>query len=115
MLSKTRRIERKSFKNILTEGKRYNSKSFILYLAKIGSHGSETPTKVAFSVSKKVIKSAVGRNRQRRRGYSILGKYLQRLKPGFYMFFVYKKEFEKDYSILEEEIKGLLSSATVII
>lgn len=115
MLPKTRRIERISFKNILTEGKRYNSKSFVLYLAKIGLYGAETPSRVAFSVSKKVIKTAVGRNRLRRRGYSILGKYLQGLKPGFYIFFVYKNEFEKDYSILEEEIKGLLSSATVLI
>ncbi len=115
MLPKTRRIERKYFKQILISGKRYNSKSFTLYLSKIEAGGGELPTKVAFSVSKKVIKTAVGRNKQRRRGYSVISKYIKQAKPGFLLFFVYKKDFSKDYEELDREVQALLSSSLVII
>jgi ribonuclease P protein component len=44
-----------------------------------------------FSVSKKVVKTAVGRNKQRRRGYSAISKVYPTVKPGYFLFFVYKK------------------------
>ncbi len=115
MLPKTRRIERKYFKQILTQGKRYNSQSFSLYLSKNDEGSTETPSKVAFSVSKKVVKTAVGRNKLRRRGYSAISKNIKSIKPGFLLFFVYKKDYEKDYVKIESEIQTLLSPALVII
>jgi len=115
MLPKNRRIERKEFNQIITQGKRYNSQSFTLYLSKIEPREASFPSKFSFSVSKKVAKLAVNRNKLRRRGYSIIGRKLEVIKPGFFMFFLYKKGFEKDYSLLEKEVMGLLSSALVII
>jgi ribonuclease P protein component len=114
MLPKRSRIERKYFKEILIKGKRYNSKSFTLYLSKNDQGGDKTLTKVAFSVSKKVVKTAVGRNKQRRRGYSITSSYINQLKPGYLLFFVYKKDFEKDYTALKQEIFTLLSTSLMI-
>lgn len=114
MLPKTRRIERKQFTKILTQGKRYNSKSFTLYLSKIDPNSIKTPSKVAFSVSKKVLKTAVGRNKQRRRGYSIVSGHINQINPGYLLFFAYKKDFEKDYSKLKQEIYTLLSTSLMI-
>lgn len=115
MLSKTRRIERKYFNQILSNSKRHNSKSFTLYVSKIEDGGAVKGSRWAFSVSKKVIKTAVGRNKQRRRGYSAVAKLVSIVKPGYFLFFVYKKGFETEYTALEGEIKTLLSSALVII
>lgn len=115
MLPKTRRIERKNFSHILNTGKRSNSKSFTLYLSKIEPGSTVDHSKVAFSASKKVVKTAVGRNKCRRRGYSAIGKILNRIKPGYYLFFVYKKGFETNFHLLEAEIEALLSSSLVII
>lgn len=115
MLPKTRRIERKQFNQILGQGKRYHSKSFTLYLSKIEEGELKNPTRVAFSVSKKVCKTAVMRNRLRRRGYSAVSRLITVLKPGYLLFFVYKKGFEVEYSAVEKEIKALLSQSLVII
>ncbi len=115
MLPKTRRIERKYFGHILSSGKRYNSPSFTLYVSKIEDNGPRNHSRVAISVSKKVVKTAVGRNKQRRRGYSAISKVYSSIKPGYFLFFVYKKGFEVDYSSLEKEIRTLLSHSLVII
>jgi ribonuclease P protein component len=115
MLPKTRRIERKYFSHILSSGKRYNSQSFTLYISKIEDSSPKNHSRVAFSVSKKVVKTAVGRNKQRRRGYSAISKVYPTVKPGYFLFFVYKKGFEIDYSSLEKEISALLSHSLVII
>ncbi|TSC70546.1 MAG: hypothetical protein CEO12_267 [Parcubacteria group bacterium Gr01-1014_46] len=115
MLPKKRRIERKYFGQIMSQGKRYNSPSFTLYLAKMDVGNGLPDSKFSFSVSKKVLKRAVDRNKLRRRGYSVISRNLKKIKPGFFVFFLYKKGFEKDYSLLEKEINGLLSSTLVII
>lgn len=115
MLPKNRRIERKNFQYILKNGKRLNSKSFTLYLAKIEQNKDFLDTRVSFSVSKKVSKTAVNRNKLRRRGYSIINKHYKSIRKGYYCFFVYKKEYEFDFMALEREILGLLSSSLVLV
>lgn len=114
MLPSNRRIERQFFSQIMANSKRYHSTSFVLYQYQIKDKPS-TPSKFSFSVSKKILKSAVQRNKQRRRGYSIIKKYIKSAKPGFLCFFVYKKGFLNDLSDLEKDIKGLLSQSGMII
>lgn len=109
MLPKNRRIERKEFPTIITSGKRLNSDSFLLYISPLKETNSKSPSKIAFSASKKVEKLAVKRNKLRRWGYSIIRKHLKHVKDGFYMFFVYKKDYNKQSEGLEKEILGLLS------
>ncbi len=113
MLKKNRRIQRSYFKKIITESKRYHSTSFVLYLSKINNN--TTPSKFSFSISKKILKSAVKRNKQRRRAYSVIKNDLEKIKPGFFCFFVFKKGFHEKFSDLEKDIKGLLSSSGVLI
>ena len=115
MLAKNRRIQRKMFDTILKSGRKYFSDSFILYIAKFTQEEAGHPSKFSFSVSKKVSKLAVSRNRLRRRGYSVISKHIKRVGGGYFCFFVYKKGFKEEYSVVESEILGLLSTSGVII
>lgn len=115
MLPKNRRIERKEFGQIMSRGNRYNSPSFTLYLSKMPPGKDISKSKFSFSVSKKVSGLAVNRNKLRRRGYSIILGVIDKVRPGYYLFFLYKKDYEKDYGLLSGEIERLLSSALVIV
>jgi len=112
MLSKNNRIERKDFPYILKNGKRFNSPIFLLYVAK----NNESKSKFAFSVSKKVLKTAVERNKYRRRGYSVIKNKLKLIKTGYFFFFSFKKGIGKPkHSTIEEDINSLLSNSGMLI
>jgi ribonuclease P protein component len=116
MLPKDRRIERSIFSHILAKSVRYHSNSFVLYVSKINNDINKlSKSKFSFSVSKKILKSSVDRNKQRRRGYSIIQRNINTIKLGNYYFFVFKKGFYKDYSDLEKDVVGLLLSSGMII
>ena len=73
---------------------------------------SNTPTQFSCSVSKKVSKSAVVRNRIRRRGYAAIEKVLVHIKPGQYGVFSFKKGSEKSsFKMIEKEIVFLLDKS----
>lgn len=113
MLPKGRRIQRVYFKNLLKSNKRFNSTYFLLYTA---LKKDKTPSLFSFSVSKKNCKSAVLRNKYRRRGYSVISKNIEKIKPGFMCFFVFKKGFTNlNYNGLENEILNLLTSSGVLL
>ena len=109
MISKSRRIRRKEISYILSRGKRYNSSYFLVYIVK--SDGlEENPSRFSFSVSKKVCKGAVGRNKLRRRGYSIISQNIEKIKPNHLFLFSFKKEaVAKSFSALEKDVLELLS------
>ena len=112
MLSQDRRIQRNFFSKILKEGKRYNSKHFLLYLLKYNKKSS----RFSFSVSKKVTKLAVDRNKYRRRGYSLVSKYLPNIKPGSLFFFLFKKGDKKlTFNEMEKEIIYLLRETSMLV
>jgi ribonuclease P protein component len=50
-----------------------------------------SPSQFSFSVSKKVAKSAVIRNKLRRRGYAAIKGMLAKIKLGYYCMFSFKK------------------------
>ena len=72
-------------------------------------------TRVAVVVSKKVEKSAVGRNRIRRRIYEIIRLNMEHLpKKMDYIFVVFNKDVMKmDYSELEKIVVGLVEGSRV--
>lgn len=114
MLPKKRRIERKFFPSILTKGKRYNSPHLFMYASRINSSDSALPSRFSFSVSKKVAKKAVDRNKYRRRGYSIIARHISKVKSGYLIALSFKKGIvPQKFSDLEKEILELLSSAGV--
>lgn len=76
----------------------------------------ESNTKIAFSVSKKVLKTAVSRNKYRRRGYSLIKKYINLIKPNLFLFFVFKKTNKlPDYQEMDLELNKLLSDSGVLL
>ena len=116
MLPKKRRISRKEFPDIISKGKRYNSAHLLLHVIQLNSNGANLPSKFSFSISKKVSKKAVQRNKNRRRGYSIVGNAIEKIKPGFLFFFTFKKGSGLvSFNVLEKEITELLSSSLVLI
>ena len=72
-------------------------------------------TRMAVVVSKKVMKSAVGRNRIRRRVYEVLRKNFDLIpKKTDYVFVVFSKEVMKmPFDELEKMIGGLVAEAKV--
>jgi ribonuclease P protein component len=112
MLPKNRRIKRSEFPFILQTGKRFNSPHFLLYVA----NTNEKHTQVCFSVSKKILKHAVQRNKCRRQGYAVVSRYINKLKSGRLLFFVFKKgSYPIPFTTLASEIDYLLTTATVIL
>jgi ribonuclease P protein component len=80
MLSKEKRIPRADFKQILLEKNFFNSQHFTLRTA-----NSLNKARVSVSVSKKISKSAVVRNKVRRRVYSATNYFYRELKPNLYL------------------------------
>ena len=72
-------------------------------------------TRMAVVVSKKVVKSAVGRNRIRRRVYEVLRKNFDLIpKKTDYVFVVFSKEvMEMPFSELEKMIGELVAETKV--
>lgn len=114
MLPKKRRIQKKYFTDLVSQGKRFNSQNITLFLSKNTTEvGGKS--KFSFSVSKKVAKEAVKRNKLRRRGYSVISKSIDFVKDGYFLFFSFKKGAEKlKFIELEREIQQLLSISGVL-
>ncbi len=114
MLPKERRISKKEFPYIVSNGKRLNSGHFLLYMAELRG-SSSSKSRISVSVSKKVANTAVLRNTQRRRAYASVQKHLTSIKPGYFLFFSLKKGGEKlKFESIEKEIHELLSNALMI-
>jgi ribonuclease P protein component len=108
MLAKKRRIEKKLFSVSFQNSRRFNSPHLFLTLSK----NENKPSRFSFSISKKICKHAVDRNRYRRRGYSVISKNLKNIPDGFLFFFSFKKGvYPVLFSDLEKEIVGLLQNA----
>ncbi len=113
MLPKKRRIARQAFTEILTRGKRYNSPNLLLYVAE---SSPKEPSRFSFSVSKKVHKLAVDRNKYRRRGYSVVSQHVANARPGYLCFFVFKKGSGSiKFETLQKEVLDLLHTSGVIV
>ena len=80
MLPKEKRIPREQFKELLLSRKFSNSPHFSLRI------GVATMPRFAVAVSKKVSKSAVVRNRIRRRVYNVISSSIDLFSPGLYLF-----------------------------
>ncbi|HEY4508704.1 MAG TPA: ribonuclease P protein component [Candidatus Paceibacterota bacterium] len=115
MLPKNKRIPKQYFPYILKNAKRYNSEHLILYICPIDSIIKSKQSRFSFSLSKKVSPLASDRNKYRRRGYSVVSKYLKQTKGGFFCFFSFKKSKTKPtFDVLHGEIKELLETSSVL-
>lgn len=105
MLPKINRADKKTVEKVFSGGKFINSPflTFKFILTK-----DPSPPRISFIVPKNVAKLAVKRNLLRRLGYNILKNYIEKFPSGIIAVFIYKK-YQDDVSILENEIKNILS------
>ena len=77
---------------------------------------SRNKQRYAVVVSKKVLKSAVGRNRIRRRVYEAVRVELPKIqKPVDCIFIVYSKEIlNTDFKLIQKTIRDLLKEANIL-
>ncbi len=104
MLLKKNRADKKAVEKIFKEGKFINSPTLTFKFILGG--GLHTP-RISFIAPKNIAKLAVKRNLLRRRGYSVLKKYLKDFPLGLVGVFIFKK-FEDNVLVLENEIKTIL-------
>jgi ribonuclease P protein component len=76
MIPKKNRIEKSLFDSIYKSGTPIHTPLFYL----LYSHNSSLETKFSFVVSKKIAKTAVLRNKLRRRGYSVIRKNMSQIE-----------------------------------
>lgn len=71
------------------------------------------PSRFCFSVSKKVAKDAVARNKMRRAGYRLLEKRLAEIKPKVLAVFSFKMVPKNDDEIIKS-LESILSESKLI-
>lgn len=108
MFAKKNRLTRKAFSRFFTSGKRFHGPSFQLIYSSVLEDG--VPFKVAASVSKKVYKNAVDRNRLRRQMYHAV----RRVAPltGTYIVIAKSSAASLSYQEVEGQIQKLIGDAT---
>jgi len=105
MLLKKNRADRKAVEKIFKEGKFLNSPNLTFKFIK---NNNISLPQISFIAPKSVAKLAVKRNLLRRRGYSVLKKYINQFPASILGVFVFKK-YQEDVLIIEDEIKNILS------
>lgn len=119
MFLKINRVDKSIIKQIFTKSRFINSANITLKFIL----NNKLPKRVSFIVPKSTSKKAVERNLLRRRGYSVLSKYLDTLPFGFMGVFVFNKKSVFYFGLksknklknresiknLENEIKNLLN------
>ncbi len=117
MIPKKNRTSQKIVDLIFKQGKFINSNNISL---KFYINKGNPDVRVSFIVPKSVIKSATGRNMLRRRGYSVISKYLNLFPVGFNGSFIFGKNSKDLFSLrgshkniaflnLENEINQIMS------
>lgn len=112
MLPKNRRIKRQIFSDLLSKGKRFSTAHLLAFLVK---KGDKSLSQFAVSVSKKICKKAVDRNKYRRQSYAIISSHIKDISNGFFCLFVFKRgSYPVSFNQLESEIDNILSSFGII-
>lgn len=110
MLPKNRRIPRKMFPLLSNGAKSFRSN---IFLVKFIKKPDQSASRFCFSVSKKVAKSAVIRNRMRRSGYRLLEKYLPKISSDSMVLFSFRVIPKNDEEITKN-IESILIESKLI-
>jgi ribonuclease P protein component len=110
MFPKSKRIPRKMFPLLSNGAKVFKNNLFSLKFA--FQDGADS--RFCFSVSKKISKSAVVRNRLRRAGYRLLKKHLSEIKPKILANFSFKVVPKNDEEIIKN-LESILKESKLII
>jgi ribonuclease P protein component len=108
MLPKNKRIPREMFPLLKNGAKMFKNNLFLLRFI---SNNKES--RFCFSVSKKVAKNAVERNRLRRAGYLFLESYIPSITPKILAVFSFKKA-NVDNEEINKNIRAILKESNLI-
>jgi ribonuclease P protein component len=113
MLPKENRLNiRTNFTQIKNLGKKVHDDALLVYFLK---SNSESPSKFGISISKKVSKSAVVRNRLRRKVHRALHKYKSAIITGVDSIIIILKNFsEENNEDTESRINNLVKKAGLL-
>lgn len=112
MLPKNRRLTIKDFKEIFDRGKIFRGRYFIV---RISPMPEVRPSIFGFSVPKKAFKNASDRNKYRRRGYSVISKVINNIKPSYKCLFIMGKPAQPpSFEGVRADILSLVDSAGLI-
>ncbi|KKT45125.1 MAG: hypothetical protein UW34_C0005G0011 [Parcubacteria group bacterium GW2011_GWA2_44_15] len=103
MIPSSRKVGKDLFETLMKKGRSFTSESLnVRILAVTGGQ----PARFSVVVAKKMEKSAVQRNKYKRRVYSLLRPFLDKVQPGSVCALFLKKKVGKgDLSLLNTEIK----------
>ncbi|MEK7089072.1 MAG: ribonuclease P protein component [Patescibacteria group bacterium] len=105
MLPKKNRVDKKGIDLIFEKGNFITSPSFTFKFILINN---SLQSRISFIAPKNIAKLAVKRNSLRRKGYSVLKKYINQFPFNILGVFIFKKP-EEDISKIEYEIKNILN------
>ena len=112
MLPQNRRIPRKMFSLLQNKAKVFRNKLFLLrFVSK--SEPMNRNSRFCFSISKKVAKKAVIRNKFRRTGYRLLKNHLSQIKPEILAVFTFR-EVPKDNEEIAKNLESILEESNLI-
>src|SRR5690606_11148871 len=110
MLSKTKRLSRKMFTQVMEKGQVFHCPFFLL---RVGL--GDGPTRFGVSVPKKVAKTAVSRNKLRRRVYSAIGRMYNSVDSDRLVVVVVKVDTKNlDYGTLASELEKIFVKSGII-
>lgn len=107
MLPKNQRIPKNMFPLLSNGAKVFKNNLFLLRFVLVSG---EKNSRFCFSVSKKVAKSAVVRNRLRRAGYRLLKKYINQIKPNVLAIFSFRAA-PKDEKEIIKSLENILNDS----
>lgn len=111
MLAKNRRLTTSLLKNVFASGKSVFGQDVSLVYSK---QKDINPTRFAFSVSSKAVKTAVMRNKIRREGYKIILSILGEVQSSFDVVFIVKKPLDLKVYNLKDALSSLLKKARIL-
>ena len=111
MLPKSLRIPRKLFSQLKNGGKTFKNRLFLLKFAP--NQEKDEQKRFTFSVSKKISKSAVVRNKLRRLGYRLLKPLISEIKPNILASFSFLR-VPIDIKDADENLKSILLESRLL-
>lgn len=105
MLPKKNRVDKKGIDLIF---KKWNSIISSVFVFKFVLVDNSIEPRISFIAPKNIARLAVKRNFLRRKGYSVLNKYINQFPAKILGVFIFKKP-EDNISIIENEIKNVLN------
>lgn len=110
MLSGSKRLNTKLFKEIILKGKYIHNDLFVLRTMSFTG-----PSRFSVSVPHKIAKNAVLRNKVRRRVYSAIKNIYPEVKENFYSVFIMKaSSIKSNIDIISNEIKTSLGKMGIL-